>query len=187
MSNESEPHNTEESEKPESEAEPGADHINEPIVFIADDADKPISLDDLQAEIERKPAVTMPAFFETGDNDNDKKELTVSEKLNKIIERLENTTSQLTKKADGYDTSTKCLLENIYSIVIKSQIFTATPDTNYHAYELKIDKLASRINELETHLKRFISTTIDMHKPPSNLKYCISDSEAHLKRVLQPI
>lgn len=187
VSNESEPHNFEESEKPESESELDADHINEPIVFIADDADKPISIDDLQAEIERKPAVTMPAFFETGDNDNDKKGLTVSEKLNKIIEMLENTTSQLTKKADGYDTSTKCLLEKINSNVIKSQIFTATPDTNYHAYELKIDKLASRINELETNLKLFISTTIDMHKTSSNLKYCISESEEHLKSVLQQI
>ena len=173
---------SEKSEVDESDDRPEA--INEPIVFIADDADKPISLDDLQAEIKSKHVEIKPTCFDISDNDNDKKELTVSEKLNKIIEMLENTTSQLTKKADGYDTSTKCLLGKINSNVIKSQMFTATPDTNYTAYEIKVDKLASRINELETNLKLFISTTM---VSTTQLKQCVSESEDNLRQALHHI
>ena len=174
-----------ESEKPESESEPPtgyADHINEPIVFRADDADKPISFDDLQTEIKSKHVITKPTFFDISDNEN--KELTVSQKLSKIIEMLENTTSQLTKKVDGYDTSTKCLLEKINSNVIKSQMITGTPDTNYSAYEIKVDKLATRINELETNLKLFISTTT---ASTTQLKQCVSESEDNLRQALHHI
>jgi hypothetical protein len=44
-----------------------------------------------------------------------------------------------------------------------------SPDTNYNIYETKVDKLASRIHELETNFKLFISTTIDIHKASYNL------------------
>ena len=64
---------------------------------------------------------------------------------------------------------------------------TNTPDTNFNAYEVKVDKLASRINELETNLKLFISTTIDIHKTSYNLKQCIIESEENLKNALQLI
>ena len=186
-SNESEQHNTEESEsehkEEKSESEPDTDQVNEPIVFIADDADKPISIHDLQKQIQSK--VTKPIVFDIGDND--KKELTVSEKLNKIMDLLETATIQLTNQANGYDTSTKILLEKINSNVLKSRIITNTPDTNFSSYEVKVDKLATRINELETNLKLFISTTIDVHKTSYNLKQCIIESEENLKNVLQQI
>ena len=50
------------SEVDESDDRPEA--INEPIVFIADDADadKPISIDDLQAEIKSKHVESKPTF-----------------------------------------------------------------------------------------------------------------------------
>lgn len=199
-SNESEQHNTEESEsehkeeseksesesehkEEKSESEPDTDQVNEPIVFIADDADKPISIDDLQKQIQSK--VTKPIVFDI--SDNDKKELTVSEKLNKIMDLLETATIQLTNQANGYDTSTKFLLEKINSNVLKSRMVTNTPDTNFSSYEVKVDKLATRINELETNLKLFISTTIDVHKTSYNLKQCIIESEENLKNVLQQI
>jgi len=60
-------------------------------------------------------------------------------------------------------------------------------DTNYNAYERKVDKLAARINEVETNLKLFISTTINMHEVSYNLKQSILDSEQNLKNDLQLI
>ena len=105
------------------------------------------------------------------------------ENLLELIEMLENTTSQLTKKADGYDTPTKCSLEKINSNVRKSQMITGTPDTNYSAYEIKVDRLASRINELETNLKLYIST----RSSTTELKQCVSESEDNLGQVLQHI
>ena len=66
---------------------------------------------------------------------------------------LESTTIQLTKQADGFNTSTKVMLERINSNVFSTRIGIGTPDTNYTAYEITVDKLASRVNELETNLK----------------------------------
>ena len=186
-SNESDPHNSEKSEESESKKESDdANSVKEEIIIRTGSTDDmPISSDDLQKQIQSKHVVTKPIVFDL--SDNDKKELTVSEKLNKIIEMLESTASQLTKKADGYDTSTKCLLEKINSNVLNSRMVTNTPDTNFSAYEVKVDKLASRINELETNLKLFISTTIDIHKTSYNLKQCIIESEENLKNALQLI
>ena len=60
---------------------------------------------------------------------------------------------------------------------------SGTPDTNYNAYEIKVDKLASRINELETNLKLCISA----RSSTTELKQCVSESEDNLRQVLQHI
>ena len=156
--------------------------INEPIISSDDDVEhKPISSADLQAGIESKHVITKPAFFEISD---DKKELTVSEKLNKILNLLDATTIQVTKQADGYNTSTKYILEKINSNVIQAMTRSGTPDTNYNAYEIKVDKLATRINELETNLKLFISTTT---ASTTQLNQCVSESEDNLRQALHHI
>ena len=67
------------------------------------------------------------------------------------------------------------------SSLIYKHVHTGGSDTNYNAYEIKVDKLAARVNELETNFKLFISTTIDMH----NLKQSIVDSEQNLKNTLR--
>ena len=54
-------------------------------------------------------------------------------------------------------------------------------------YETEVDNLASRINDLETNLKLFISTTVDIHKTSYNLKQSILESEENLKNGLQLI
>jgi hypothetical protein len=51
--------------------------------------------------------------------------------------------------------------------------------------ETNVDKVASRTHALETNLKLFTSTTVDMHKTSYNLKQNILDSEQNLKNALQ--
>jgi cob(I)alamin adenosyltransferase len=92
---------------------------------------------------------------------------------------LETTSSRLTKQAEGYDSSTKCLLKRINSNLVQAHGNAGSPDTNYNIYERKVDKLASRISELETNLELRISTTVDMH----NLKQSILHSEENLKMI----
>ena len=83
-------------------------------------------------------------------------------------------------------------LENSYSKktdsnLVQARVYAGSPDTNYNAYEKKVDKLAARINELETNLKLFISTTIDMHKTSYNITQSVLESEENLKNALQLI
>ena len=92
--------------KTESESEPDADHINEPIVFRADDADKPISFDDLQAENQSTRVITKPTCFDFSDNENKELICFTQKKSQHITWIVGNTTSQLTKTVYGYDTST---------------------------------------------------------------------------------
>ena len=66
-------------------------------------------------------------------------------------------------------------------------MYAGSPDTNYSVYETQVDKLASRINELETTCELFISTTVDIHKTSYNLKQSILESEENLKNALQLI
>jgi len=163
------------------ESEHDANSINEEFIFrTGSTGDKPINIDDLQAEIESK--ITQPILFDVGDSN--KKELTVSEKLTKIMELIETSTSQLRNQADGYNASTKCMLDRIKSNVIQARMGIGSSDTNYNTYEMKVDKLTSRINELETNLKLFVSTTL---ASASDLKRCVSESEDNLKNVLQQI
>ena len=115
------------------------------------------------------------------------KQETVSEKLKQIMELLETKSAQLKNQSDGFNTSTKCVLEQINSNVVQAMMKNGTCDTNYNAYEIKVDKLATRISELETNLKLFISTTIDLQNTSHNLKRCILDSEENLKNALQLI
>ena len=81
---------------------------------------------------------------------------------------MESTASRLTQQAEA-------------------RVNAGYPDTNYNIYETKVDKLASRIHELETNLELFISTTIDIHKASYNLKQSILESEENLKNGLQLI
>ena len=71
--------------------------------------------------------------------------------LNKLVMLLETTASRLTKQAEGYDASTKFLLEK--NNLVQARVNVGSSDSNYKIYETKVDKLASRINDLETNLK----------------------------------
>ena len=141
--------------------------INEsPIVTNADDDSKPISIDDLQKEIVAKHENTVYVPVEMSSNDKHK-EPTVTDKLNTIIKLIESTDKKISNQADGYNTSTKILLEKINSNVIRS----STPycnDNEFNAYEVKLDKIVCRVSELENNLKFLISNVMDAHRLSSD-------------------
>ena len=99
---------------------------------------------------------------------NDKhKEPTVTDKLNTISKLIESTDKKISNQADGYNTSTKILLEKINSNVIRS----STPycnDNEFNAYEVKLDKIVCRVSELENNLKFLISNVMDAHRLSSD-------------------
>ena len=141
--------------------------INEsPIVTHADDDDKPINVDDLQKEIIAKHENTVYVPVDTNSND---KQPTITEKLNTIIKLIESTEKKLSDKADGYNTSTKFLLEKMNSNSIKSSMIRQCDNDNeFSAYEIKLDKIVCRVSELENNLKFLISNVMDAHKSSSD-------------------
>ena len=84
----------------------------EEIMLRSESSDSPISSTDLQCSIKAKHVniSSEPILFDIG-NDTNNGEITVTDKLNELIMLCETTTSRLTKQAEGYDSSTKCLLE----------------------------------------------------------------------------
>ena len=66
------------------------------------------------------------------------------------------------------------------SNVVRNSLDQGSNDSNFNAYAVKVDKLATRITEFDTILKQLISTTHE-------LKQHIVDSENNLKVALNQI
>ena len=75
--------------------------------------DRPMTCNELHSATKSKyDSRAKPILFDIGDDIN-QGEITVTDKLNKLIMILDTTASRLTRQAEGYDASTKFLLEKI--------------------------------------------------------------------------
>ena len=75
---------------------------------------------------------------------------TLDQQINNITETLDNKITLLSRKIEGFDTSTKFLIGRLNHNIVEARIQFASNE--YKAFENKFDKIARRIDLLEQKL-----------------------------------
>jgi len=86
-------------------------------------------------------------------------QMTLNQKINNILSALSDTSKDIKNTIDGHDTNTKLILEQIHSDLMNLRMIL-DHDADHgqvNGYELKLDKLVSRMDNLETTLQSKIS------------------------------
>ena len=78
-------------------------------------------------------------------------QMTLNQTINTILNTLNDTSKDITNTIDGRDTSTKFVLERIRSDLTNVRMIMSNDadQSQFNRYELKLDKLASRMDNLE--------------------------------------
>ena len=103
-------------------------------------------------------------------------QLTLNQKIDSVLTTLNETSNDIRNTIDGRDTSTKFILEKLHNDLVNLRLLLGNDaDQNqFNRYELKIEKLATRMDNMETLL----------HSKFSDIQHGISKKIDDLKMLI---
>ena len=102
--------------------------------------------------------------------------MTLNQKIDNLLTVFNDTSKDIRNTIDGRDTSTKFILEKLHSDLMNLRMVLGNDaDHNqFNRYELKLDKLVSRMDNLETVLhSRFSDIEISLSKQINGIRELI--------------